>query len=139
MGGRTARTGSWSQLADLSDITRAVGGGGLVIVMGGLGGGTGSGAMPVVAQQARSAGATVVSVATMPAKAEGRKRRRQADAALAELQHVSDRVTTVLFPNCRWVLWPIVQLMATGMMANAILDAHSTWVAKRPDHMTVAI
>ena len=64
--------------------------------------------------------------------------RRQAEAALAELQYVSHRVTTVPFPNCRWVLWPIVQLMATGLMANAILDAHSTWVGEGLDHMTVA-
>ncbi len=136
--GARPEVGRRAALENLSDITRAVDGGGLVIVMGGLGGGTGSGAMPVVAQQARSAGATVVSVAAMPAEAEGRKRRRQAEAALAELQCVSDRMATVPFPNCRWVLWPVVQLMATGLMANAILDAQSAWVAEGPDHMTVA-
>ena len=121
--GARPEVGRRAALENLSDITKAIRGGGLVIVMGGLGGGIGSGAMPVVARQARSTGARVVAVVTVPAEAEGRKRLRHAEATLAELQQVSDRVATLPFPIWQWVQWPVVRLAATGMLANAILDA----------------
>lgn len=57
----------------------------LVIVCAGLGGGTGSGAAPVVAQEARKAGALVIGLVTMPFAGEGGKRGEQARAALARL------------------------------------------------------
>jgi cell division protein FtsZ len=57
----------------------------LVFICVGLGGGTGSGASPLVANIARQAGATVVAFVTLPFSFEGHRRREQADAALAEL------------------------------------------------------
>lgn len=57
----------------------------IVVVCAGLGGGTGSGAAPVVAQEARKAGALVLGVLTLPFAGEGGKRREQAEASLARL------------------------------------------------------
>ena len=57
----------------------------VVIVCAGLGGGTGSGAAPVVAHEARKAGALVIGVATLPFAGEGGKRHEQASTSLARL------------------------------------------------------
>ena len=57
----------------------------VVVVCAGLGGGTGSGAAPVVAHEARKAGALVLGVVTLPFAGEGGKRREQADASLSRL------------------------------------------------------
>ena len=57
----------------------------VVVVCAGLGGGTGSGATPVVAHEAQRKGALVIGVVTMPLAGEGGKRREQAERALARL------------------------------------------------------
>jgi cell division protein FtsZ len=66
-------------------------------VTSGLGGGTGTGAAPIIAQIARDAGALVVAVVTKPFAFEGRRRRLQADEGLASLRQVVDTVITI--PN----------------------------------------
>ena len=68
-----------------SDIAAACSGAQLVVVCAGLGGGTASGAAPVVAQEAKKSGALVISVVTLPFAGEGGKRGEQARAALARL------------------------------------------------------
>ena len=65
----------------------------------GLGGGTGSGAAPVIAGLARESGAMVVTFATMPFGFEGKRRTAQAEQALQRLEEVSDAV--VCFENDR--------------------------------------
>lgn len=67
------------------EIAAACSGAQLVVVCAGLGGGTGSGAAPVVAQEAKKSGALVVGVVTLPFAGEGGKRGEQARAALARL------------------------------------------------------
>ncbi len=64
----------------------------LVFLVAGLGGGTGSGAAPVVAQIAAEAGAVVIAFVTLPFTFEGGRRQRQAEEALAELRRVCDAV-----------------------------------------------
>ncbi len=89
------------------DEIRAACGTPLVIVCAGLGGGTGSGAAPVVAQEASQAGALVIGIVTLPFSAEGGKRREQARVALARLgRHCvavlcfeNDRMTEVALPD----------------------------------------
>lgn len=71
----------------------------MVFICAGLGGGTGSGAAPVVAQIARDLGAMVFVFATMPFSFEGRRRVMQAELALEDLQRSSDAV--ILFENNR--------------------------------------
>jgi cell division protein FtsZ len=79
------------------DIAKAVDGADMVFVTFGAGGGTGSGAGPVVAQQAKDSGALVVGFATKPFAFEGEKRRRNAETAIEKLrQHVD---TLITIPN----------------------------------------
>src|SRR5205085_5359623 len=66
------------------DVTRVLEGADLVFVTCGMGGGTGTGAAPIIAQLARDVGALTVGIVTKPFLFEGRKRMRQADIGLAE-------------------------------------------------------
>jgi cell division protein FtsZ len=71
----------------------------LIFVCAGLGGGTGSGAAPIIAQLARDMGALVIAFATMPFTFEGKRRAAQARDALARLHETTDAV--VCFENDR--------------------------------------
>jgi cell division protein FtsZ len=71
----------------------------MVFVAAGEGGGTGSGAAPVVARIARDLGALTVGIVTMPFKFEGTKRRTQADQGVQALRAACD--TTIVIPNDR--------------------------------------
>ena len=71
----------------------------MVFVTAGEGGGTGSGAAPIVARLARDVGALTVGIVTMPFRFEGTRRRSQAEAGAEELREVCD--TVILIPNDR--------------------------------------
>src|SRR5438874_5060467 len=71
----------------------------LIFICAGLGGGTGSGAAPVIAQLAREMGALVIAFATLPFTFEGKRRAAQAQQALARLHELADAV--VCFENDR--------------------------------------
>jgi cell division protein FtsZ len=71
----------------------------MVFVTAGEGGGTGSGAAPIVARLARDVGALAVGIVTMPFRFEGTRRRSQADAGVDELREVCD--TVIVIPNDR--------------------------------------
>ena len=81
------------------DIRAIVEGADVIFLCAGLGGGTGSGAAPLIAHMARNGGALVVAFATLPFQFEGRRRRTQADQALAQLEEQADLV--VCFENDR--------------------------------------
>lgn len=81
------------------EIRQALTQGRLIFICAGLGGGTGSGAAPVVAQIARDMGALVIAFATMPFTFEGKRRAAQARDALARLHDTTDAV--VCFENDR--------------------------------------
>jgi cell division protein FtsZ len=80
-------------------IKTALRGSDMVFVTAGEGGGTGSGAAPVVARIARELGALTVGIVTLPFKFEGTKRRAQADTGVTELRAACD--TTIVIPNDR--------------------------------------
>ncbi len=77
---------------DADKIAEIVKGTDLIFLVAGLGGGTGSGATPVVAEIAAEAGAMVIAFVTLPFSFEGGRRRKQAEEALAELRRVCDAV-----------------------------------------------
>jgi len=81
------------------EVRAALKGRKIVFICVGLGGGTGSGAAPIVARIAREEGAFVVMFATMPFHFEGRRRRDQAETALNELAVLSNALVT--FDNGR--------------------------------------
>ncbi len=80
-----------------AEIKAALEGADMVFLTAGMGGGTGTGAIPVAAEVARSTGALTVAVVTTPFSFEAAKRRRNAEAGLAQLQPRADTVITV--PN----------------------------------------
>ncbi len=81
------------------DISKALQGADMIFVTLGAGGGTGSGAGPVVADMAKQTGALVVGFATKPFAFEGVKRRRNADIAIESLRRSVDTLITI--PNDR--------------------------------------
>ena len=80
-------------------IKEALSGADMVFVTAGEGGGTGTGAAPVVARIARSAGALTIGVVTRPFTFEGRRRSAQAEAGIAALREEVD--TLIVIPNDR--------------------------------------
>lgn len=95
--GANPETGARSAEESVEDIKSAVAGADMVFVTFGAGGGTGSGAGPVVARLARESGALVVGFATKPFAFEGEKRRRNADVAVQQLSQSVDTLITI--PN----------------------------------------
>ena len=95
--GSDPSVGRQAALEDTEKIIDLLEGADMVFVTAGLGGGTGTGAAPVVASLAKELGALTVAVVTKPFGFEGPKRRKQADNGLAELASVADTVITI--PN----------------------------------------
>jgi cell division protein FtsZ len=81
----------------VSELKRLVEGSDLCFVAAGMGGGTGSGAAPVLAKMARQAGALTVAIVTKPFAFEGRRRKKQAEDAIAKLRENVD--TLILVSN----------------------------------------
>ena len=81
----------------LDDILDALVGANMVFITAGMGGGTGTGAAPVIARAARSAGILAVGVVTKPFHFEGAHRMRLADAGIEELAQSTD--TLIVIPN----------------------------------------
>ena len=81
------------------DVRRALEGADLVFITAGMGGGTGTGAAPMVAEIARDMGALTIGIITRPFSFEGKKRERQADQGLTELRRCVD--TMIVVPNDR--------------------------------------
>jgi cell division protein FtsZ len=81
------------------EVARVLEGADLVFITAGMGGGTGTGAAPVIAEIAREMGALTIGIVTKPFLFEGKKRMRQAEQGLAELQRMAD--TVIVVPNER--------------------------------------
>jgi cell division protein FtsZ len=81
----------------VSELKRLVEGSDLCFVAAGMGGGTGSGAAPVLAKMAKQAGALTVAIVTKPFAFEGRRRKKQAEDAIAKLRENVD--TLILVSN----------------------------------------
>ena len=97
--GSDPEIGRNAALEDRDRIEKVIDGADMVFVTAGLGGGTGTGSAPVVAQVAKSLGILTVAVVTKPFVFEGRKRAQQAETGMAELAQVVDTLITI--PNQR--------------------------------------
>ena len=89
--------GREAALESFEDIKSILEGSDIVFISAGLGGGTGTGAAPIIAQAAKEIGALTVSIVTSPFKFEGRKRTKLAKEGLEELKRESDCIIVV--PN----------------------------------------
>jgi len=81
------------------EVRKALEGSDLVFITAGMGGGTGTGAAPIIGEIARELGALTIGIVTRPFSFEGKKRMRQAEQGLAELRRTVD--TMIVVPNDR--------------------------------------
>ena len=98
--GGKPRIGREAAKESLSELKRAASGADMVFVLTGMGGGTGTGAAPVIAQLAKESGAVVIGVVTMPFESE-KARIDKAEFGLQELREVTD--TCIVLDNNRLV------------------------------------
>jgi cell division protein FtsZ len=108
--------GRQAALEDTEGILQALDGADMIFVTTGLGGGTGTGAAPVIASLASELGALTVAVVTKPFKFEGKKRQMQAERGLEMLRECVDTIITI--PNER--------LLTIIDRATPLTDAFST-------------
>ena len=111
--GANPEVGRKAALEDTDKIIESLEGADMIFITAGLGGGTGSGAAPVVASLASELGALTVAVVTKPFAFEGKRRMLQAEQALAELIGAVD--TVIVIPNER--------LMDTVERGTSFFDA----------------
>src|SRR5579871_608561 len=95
--GANPEIGRRGALEDADKVIEALEGADMVFVTAGLGGGTGTGAAPIIASLASEMGALTVAVVTKPFGFEGKRRMQQADRGMAELIDSVD--TTIVIPN----------------------------------------
>src|SRR5512139_768471 len=115
--GADPSVGRHAALEDTDKLIQAIDGADLVFVTAGLGGGTGTGAAPVIASLASELGALTIAVVTRPFRFEGKKRQEQAEQGLAELRGAVDSVITI--PNERLLAMierrtPLTEAFATA-------------------------
>jgi cell division protein FtsZ len=111
--GADPNIGREAALEDTEKLIEALDGADMVFVTTGLGGGTGTGAAPVIASLASELGALTIAVVTKPFKFEGKKRQLQAERGLEELRECVDTVITI--PNER--------LLATIARTTSLTEA----------------
>ena len=99
--GANPEIGRESALEDRDRLAELVVGADMVFITAGMGGGTGTGAAPVIAQVAREVGALTVAVVTRPFHFEGRRRRKQGEEGIESLRSVVDTLITI--PNQRLI------------------------------------
>src|SRR5476651_1079517 len=97
--GADPNVGRHAALEDTEKIIQALDGADMIFVTTGLGGGTGTGAAPVIASLASELGALTIAVVTKPFKFEGKKRLLQAERGLEQLRDCVDTIITI--PNER--------------------------------------
>ena len=95
--GANPEVGRKAALEDSDKIIEALEGADMVFVTTGLGGGTGTGAAPIIASLASEMGALTVAVVTKPFAFEGKRRMQQAERGVSELMEAID--TTIVIPN----------------------------------------
>jgi cell division protein FtsZ len=114
--GADPNVGRQAALEDTDKLIEALDGADMVFVTTGLGGGTGTGAAPVIASLASELGALTIAVVTKPFRFEGKKRAGQAERGLQELRDCVDTVITI--PNER--------LLATIARSTSLTEAFAS-------------
>lgn len=97
--GANPQVGRDAALENTEDLRQALENSHMVFITAGFGGGTGTGAAPVIAQICKEIGALTVAVVSKPFSFEGKKRLRQAEEGIQELKGIADTVITI--PNDR--------------------------------------
>jgi cell division protein FtsZ len=113
--------GRQAALDDRERIQEVLDGADMVFITAGMGGGTGTGAAPVIAEIAKEAGILTVAVVTKPFAFEGRKRRQIAEKGVEELSQFVDSLITIPNDKLLPVLGKDVSLMQAFAAANDVL------------------
>jgi cell division protein FtsZ len=122
--GANPEIGRAAAMEDAGRIAEVLAGADMVFVTAGMGGGTGTGAAPVIAQVARDLGALTVGVVTKPFVFEGSQRRSKATGGIAELAKCVDAL--IVIPNDRLITLAGMKMTlkdAFAMVDNVLLNA----------------
>lgn len=119
--GANPEVGRQAAMEDRERIAEALGGADMVFITAGMGGGTGTGAAPVVAEIAKELGILTVAVVTKPFPFEGRKRISLADGGLTELAKHVDSLITIPNEKLLSVLGKNTSLLDAFSAANNVL------------------
>ena len=119
--GANPDVGRQSALEDRDNIKKAIEGADMVFIAAGMGGGTGTGAAPIVAEVAREMGILTVAVVTKPFPFEGKKRLAFADQGIAELAKHVDSLITIPNDKLLKVLGRGTTLLDAFAAANNVL------------------
>src|ERR1044071_294495 len=119
--GANPEVGRQAAMEDRDRIQKGIEGAAMLFLTAGLGGGTGTGAAPVVAQLAKEMGILTVAVVTKPFSMEGGKRMRVAEQGIAELGRFVDSLMTIPNEKLLSVLGPQTTLLDAFKAANNVL------------------
>jgi cell division protein FtsZ len=120
--GANPEIGRQAAMEDRDRIQEVIEGADMLFITAGLGGGTGTGAAPVVAQLAKEMGILTVAVVTKPFSMEGGKRLRIAEQGIAELGRFVDSLITIPNEKLLSVLGPTTTLLDAFKAANEVLQ-----------------
>jgi cell division protein FtsZ len=127
--GGNPRLGLQAAEQDAETLTEAVDGADMIFVTAGMGGGTGTGAAPYVAEVARAAKALTVGIVTLPFRFEGRRRLDIAQNGVAELKDHVDALIVIANERLLQVAPPSSNLLDAFQMADEVLHEGISGVA----------
>ncbi len=128
--GADPEIGRQAAVEDRDRIVEMITGCDMLFITAGMGGGTGTGAAPVVAQIARELGILTVAVVTRPFQMEGNKRSMVADHGIAELTKNVDSLITIPNQKLLTVLGPTTTLLDAFKSANQVLQGAVQGIAE---------
>ena len=128
--GANPEIGRQAAMEDRDRIQEVIEGADMLFLTAGLGGGTGTGAAPVIAQLARELGVLTVAVVTKPFLMEGVKRMQIADQGIAELGRYVDSLITIPNEKLLTVLGPDTTLLDAFRTANQVLQGAVQGIAE---------
>ncbi len=128
--GANPEVGRQAAMEDRDRILEVIEGSDMLFITGGMGGGTGTGAAPVVAQVAKELGILTVAVVTKPFEMEGGKRMAIADHGIAELGKYVDSLITIPNEKLLSVLGPQTTLLDAFREANKVLQGAVQGIAE---------
>jgi cell division protein FtsZ len=128
--GANPEVGRQAAMEDRDRIQEVIEGADMLFITAGLGGGTGTGAAPVVAQLAKEMGILTVAVVTKPFLMEGGKRMRIAEQGIAELGRFVDSLITIPNEKLLSVLGPTTTLLDAFKAANEVLQGAVQGIAE---------
>ncbi|HEY8376290.1 MAG TPA: cell division protein FtsZ [Nannocystis sp.] len=123
--GANPEKGREAALESVDEIAEALRGADMVFVTAGMGGGTGTGAAPIIAQVAREMGALTVGVVTKPFRFEGKRRMRFAEQGIEKLEKAVDTLITIPNDRLLQVTSSNTSLLDSFRLADEVLQ-HAT-------------